>query len=191
MKPVARVRPSPSAVIEGPGQKRREHLEKDLSTQQYFQKADPRVPGPDGHKGRTPGPEKEKGQGKEAFDRLRENPDSRFPPSLRVRSRSDYLAIQRTGRKVRGRCFTLLTLRNDLPFSRFGLTVSKKIGKAVDRNRIKRKIREIQRLCRHRILPGYDIVLIARRESLAAPFQEMEEEFRRMIRAAGLAKEGL
>lgn len=89
-----------------------------------------------------------------------------------------------------GRCFTLLTLRNDLPFSRFGVTVSKKIGKAVDRNRIKRKIREIQRLGRHGILPGYDIVVIARRESLATAYREMEEEFRRLTRAAGLAKEG-
>jgi len=175
---------------EGPGKKRRKHLEKDVPAEQYFEKTNPRIPGPHGHEGRTPGSKEKKGQGKEASDSVRDPRNFSFPPAVRVRSRVDFLKIQRSGRKVRGRCFSLLAIQNDLPSSRFGITVSKKIGNAVERNRVKRKIREIQRLTRHEILPGYDIVIIARRQSLGTSFEEMFIEYFQLVCLAGLSKRG-
>jgi len=122
---------------------------------------------------------------------LRSPRDFGFPPPVRIRSRADFLKIQRSGQKVQGRCFILLTIQNHLTSSRFGITVSKRIGNAVERNRVKRKIREIQRLTRHEVLPGNDIVIIARRESLGTSFEEMRNEYHRLVRLAGLAKRGL
>ena len=185
-----RVRSSSPENTEGPEKRRRKNLEKNVSTEQYFQKKNPRIQGPDGHEGRAPDPEKKKGQGKEDPHGLRGPLDFSFPPAVRIRSRTDFLKVQRNGKKLRGRCFTLLTLRNDLPSSRFGITVSRKIGNAVERNRVKRRIREIQRLWRREVLPGNDIVVIARRDALTAPFEEMEGEFLRLVRNAGLARRG-
>lgn len=185
-----KVRSSSPTATEGSGKRRRENLEKNVSAEQRFQEADPRVQGPHGHQGGTPGSEKKKGQGKEASDSVRESRAFGFPPPVRIRSRADFLRVQTSGRKVRGRCFTLLTIQNELPASRFGITVSRKIGNAVERNRVKRKIREIQRLSRHEVLPGSDIVLVARKASLLTSFEEMQKEYLRLVRLAGLAKKG-
>ena len=176
-------------VGERPG-KGRNHLEKNVSAKQRLQKPDTRVQGPHEHKGRTPDPETKKGQGKKASDRLKDQPNLCFPPSFRVRSRSDYLTIQRSGRKVRGRYLILLTIENNLRSSRFGITVSKKNGNAVKRNRVKRRIREIQRLNRQSFVSGNDVVMIARREAAQASFDEIEAEYLRLARLAGLMKKG-
>jgi len=174
---------------EVPG-RRRKNLEANVSTEQRFPKADSRVQGPHEHQGRAPRLKKKKSQGKEAPDSLRDQSKLRFPTSFRVRSRFDFLRIQRCGRKVKGRCFILLTLENDLPFSRFGITVSKKNGNAVKRNRIKRKIREIQRLNRNEIVSGRDIVVIARKQAAEASFGEMESEYLRLAGLANIMEKG-
>ena len=174
---------------EEPG-RRRKNLEANVSTEQRLPEADPRVQGSHEHQGRATRPEKKKSQGKKAPGSLRDQPNLRFPPSFRVRSRFDFLKVQGSGRKVRGRCFILLTVENDLPFSRFGITVSKKNGNAVKRNRIKRKIREIQRVNRKEIVSGRDIVVIARRQAAEASFTEMESEYLRLARLANLMEKG-
>ena len=188
--PIVKARSSSPDTKEGTGKKRRDHLEKDVPAEQYFEKTNPRIPGPHGDQGRAPGSEKKKGKGKKASDSVRDLRDFSFPATARVRSRTDFLKVQRSGRKVRGRCFILLAARNGLISSRFGITVSKKIGSAVERNRVKRKIREIQRLTRREILPGYDVIVIARRESGGIPFEEMKSEYCRLAHLAGLAKKG-
>jgi ribonuclease P protein component len=85
-----------------------------------------------------------------------------------------------------GRYLIILSMDNDLPASRFGITVSRKTGNAVIRNRVKRRIRELQRLNRDSIVPGKDIVVIATREASRATFEKMEIEYTDLIRRAGL-----
>ena len=169
---------------------RRKNFEKDLSAKQHFKKEDSWIQAPHEDQERTTDPEEKTRQGKKTTDRLiRERLNQTFPRSIRVRKREDYLKIQRSGRKVGGRYFIILSLDNTLPGSRFGITVSRKTGNAVTRNRIKRRIRELQRLHRDKVVAGKDIVVIATREASGATFETMNEEYTSLIKKAGLSRE--
>jgi ribonuclease P protein component len=76
---------------------------------------------------------------------------------------------------------------NGLPLSRCGFSVSKKVGKAVVRNRVKRLMREITRLTP--LKPGWDIVLIARPKSSSADFTELKELLTELLRRAQILGE--
>jgi ribonuclease P protein component len=96
----------------------------------------------------------------------------------RLKQRADFLAAAK-GRKVPAGAFVLqMRERSDMAPPRVGFTVSKKVGNAVERNRVRRRLREIVR--RHAaLLPenGHDYVLIGRRAALAMPFGRMAAEF--------------
>jgi len=111
-----------------------------------------------------------------------------LPRSLRIRSRSDYLRVQHSGQRARGRYLIVLAMENGLSYARFGITVSRKTGNAVTRNRIKRRIKEFQRLNQEIILPGKDVVIIATRAAAEANFRPMEAEYLELARKAGLTE---
>ena len=96
----------------------------------------------------------------------------------RLKHRADFLAAAR-GAKVQAGAFVLQArARGGTAPPRFGFTVSRKVGSAVERNRVRRRLREIVR--RHAALlaeDGHDYVLIARRAALQAPFDEMVADF--------------
>ena len=81
--------------------------------------------------------------------------------------------------------------RNRLPVNRLGLTVSNKIGKAVVRNRIRRRFREIYRLNEGALASGYDIVIVARRRSASALYGELESDFMRLAKKLGFGDSGV
>ena len=83
--------------------------------------------------------------------------------AMRLRQRVDFVAVQTQGRKLHGRhVLAIASRRADAsPHGRLGLTVTKKVGNAVVRNRIKRLLREWMRL--HGWVPaGWDMVLVAK-----------------------------
>jgi ribonuclease P protein component len=84
-----------------------------------------------------------------------------------------YTAVYSKGRSWFGDLVVLRAMPNQLPVSRSGLSVSKKVGKAVVRNKVKRRLREIIRLTP--LKPGWDIVLIARTNSTEAKYKDLEE----------------
>ena len=100
----------------------------------------------------------------------------------RLKQRADFLAAA-TGAKVPATAFVLQVLRRrDGGPVRVGFTVSKKIGTAVKRNRVRRRLREIVRRSGPTgMKPGHDYVLIGRRAALGLPFDRMIEEFGRAL----------
>lgn len=166
---------------------RRIHLEEDLPAQQYQPEEDTWVQNPDADPLRPPDPEEKAGKGKKTSDSLKtESPRRSFPRLCRVRSRSDFLRAQQGGIRVQGRHLVLLSVANGLTTTRFGQTVSRKHGNAVSRNRIKRRIREIQRLNRDRFIPAYDIIVIPRKGAQSARFADLERELLELAGQAGL-----
>jgi ribonuclease P protein component len=93
----------------------------------------------------------------------------------RLKQRAEFLAAAK-GVKVPAAAFVLQARqRGDAASPRFGFTVSKKVGNSVERNRVRRRLREIVR--RTPAEAGYDYVLIGRRTALKLPFDRMIAEF--------------
>lgn len=103
-----------------------------------------------------------------------------------VREDRRFREIRQRGRSVANDLLVLCVLANDLPYSRFGFAVSSRIGNAVVRNRIKRRLREIMRLRMATIRPGCDIILIARKPIRSAEYHQLETACARLLRRAQL-----
>ncbi len=82
----------------------------------------------------------------------------------------------------------LAFVQNELEHSRFGFVVSKRIGKAVRRNKIKRRMREAVRQRIPVIKPGFDVILIARQPIAEASYQEIERWIDRLLNKANLVQ---
>ena len=70
-----------------------------------------------------------------------------------------------------------------------GVTVSKKLGKAVARNRVRRRLREVYRLHESRFLPGWDIVVVARGRAVDATFPELTKAYLGLAKKCGILRE--
>ncbi|WP_034853862.1 ribonuclease P protein component [Sinorhizobium sojae] len=96
-------------------------------------------------------------------------------PVGRLKSRPQFLAV-RAGESRKGPLFLLEVLDRDDPGAqpRVGFTVTKKHGNAVERNRMRRRLKEAVRLCAgFAMKPGHDYVIVARRDLLNAPFDAL------------------
>jgi len=78
---------------------------------------------------------------------------------------------------------------NRLGINRVGITVSKKLGHAVVRNQVRRRLREIYRLNEELFQNGWDIVVVARSRCIHAPFQSITEAYLALAAKAGILKE--
>ncbi len=83
----------------------------------------------------------------------------------------------------------LYARKNRTDGNRVGITVSKKLGKAHIRNRIRRRLREVYRLNEEKFQPGWDIVVVARSRSLGAKFDVLTENYLSLAKKAGILKE--
>ncbi len=78
---------------------------------------------------------------------------------------------------------------NGRTYNRLGLTVGTKVGKAVCRNRVRRRMREIYRLHEEELKPGYDLVLVARVRAAHVSYWELDRAFRQLTERLGLRRE--
>jgi ribonuclease P protein component len=108
---------------------------------------------------------------------------------LRLRRRKDFDNVFRKGRAWNNELLVLRSLPNDLPHNRYGFITSKKLGKAVVRNRTKRRLREAVR-----VLPlatSWDVVVSAKTKAADADFQQLRSAVIELVTKAGLlANEG-
>jgi len=96
----------------------------------------------------------------------------------------DYALVYAKGGSWACNLVVMRTLPTGLALSRYGFSISKKVGKAVVRNRIKRLLREILRATSLR--PGWDIVFIARPEAASADYASLKKAVERLLSRADL-----
>jgi ribonuclease P protein component len=90
-----------------------------------------------------------------------------------VRS-ADFDRVRKMGRSWAQPLLVLAADRNDLDRARFGFVVSRRVGNAVVRNRVKRRLREAMRRHLPQVPPGWDVVIVARQASAEARFSDLE-----------------
>lgn len=108
--------------------------------------------------------------------------DQRLRPQERLRRPSAYKQVFQCGTKLVAPLFILYLLPTSTPYSRLGLAVSKRVGSAVTRNRVKRRLREIFRHHKTFLKSPHDIVVVARREAAQAPFSAYTQQYLSLLR---------
>ena len=110
-----------------------------------------------------------------------------FPKSVRIQASSDFRNNKENGERLAKGC--LLANWQFLPtnsFSRLGVVTSKRIGKAVIRNRARRMIRECFRLHKYEFINKIDLILIARKSIAKYSFHEVEKDFIDLLKKSDL-----
>jgi ribonuclease P protein component len=100
----------------------------------------------------------------------------RFRKEERIRHRRDFQLALRYGSRRHTKHYTVILRPNDLECSRLGVTVSKSVGNAVKRNRVKRCLREFFRLHKHKLPPSHDLVIIAKKGAAMLAYPDVREE---------------
>ncbi|MBN2032286.1 MAG: ribonuclease P protein component [Deltaproteobacteria bacterium] len=99
-----------------------------------------------------------------------------FPKSERLLDRGDFVNLNRKGKRHHTAHFTIFFRKNGLAYSRLGITTSKRTGKAVTRNRIRRVVREFYRLHKAFFPSGCDILISAKKGAGELDFWKVREE---------------
>ena len=107
-----------------------------------------------------------------------------FPQSLRLKTLAEFQAVYDRKRSVSDALLVVYAKENELPHSRVGLSVSKKVGNAVARNRCKRLFREAFRLSQHDLPVGVDLILIPRNVGREPTVAELRDSLVKLARDA-------
>ena len=111
----------------------------------------------------------------------------KFPKSARLTRAGEFKRLRQDGNSHHGRWMILGSAVSSIGAdSRVGFITSRKVGGAVDRNRVRRRLRELVRVDRPRIKPGFWFVLIGRNRACSATFDELQSEWRALASRAGL-----
>ena len=96
--------------------------------------------------------------------------------------------LYQRGKSAAGRCVVVYCRKNGLGRNRLGITAGTKVGHAVVRNRVRRRIREAYRLSESEYRRGYDIVVVARTRAASATYREIADCLRTQSERLGLIR---
>ncbi|HET9533394.1 MAG TPA: ribonuclease P protein component [Blastocatellia bacterium] len=108
-----------------------------------------------------------------------------FPKTERVLKREEFQRIYQQGQKVQARYFTAFVLPTEDRQPRIGITVTRKFGKSVERNRARRLLREVFRKNKWLVPHGVDIVINVKAALSEADFRELESDFVTFLERVG------
>ena len=106
-----------------------------------------------------------------------------------LKKNSDFRRLYAKGKSAVNPYLVVYCRRNREGVNRLGYTVSTKLGHAVVRNRVRRRLREIYRLNREHMVPGYDVIVVARTRAAAAPYRRLEREYLSLLNKLELSRE--
>lgn len=108
----------------------------------------------------------------------------------RLKNPQEFSLVYGQGSPRFGRFLVVSVLPTDRKVSRVGFAVSKKVGNAVTRNKIKRRLRAIMLKLGPQVTPGFDLIIGAKKMSSSASFSELEQDLARILKGAGLGVGG-
>ena len=106
-------------------------------------------------------------------------------PQERIRNKKEFSLLYKKGNRYRGKYFNLIYISSDLSFSRMAVVISKKVGNAVKRNKIKRQMRTLFRRNKDLLESSFDILIIAKIEILEASWPMLKEEYFAALKSIG------
>jgi len=109
-----------------------------------------------------------------------------MPAFMPLRRKADFDALGRRGSVRSTRLLVLRSLRTDRPETRIGLSTPRSLGGAVQRNRVRRRLRELIRERIEAVGAGWDLLLIARPEAGAASYAELREAVGSLLERSGM-----
>lgn len=110
-------------------------------------------------------------------------------PAVTVKANYEFRRIYRKGKSAVSPQLVIYCQRNRRGHSRLGVSVSTKLGCAVVRNRVRRRIREIYRLNKAKMLPGYDLIVVARVRAVETDYQKLDRTYLRLLEQLDLLRE--
>ena len=160
--------------------------EADLSAQEAASRKRARLPRPDedhrgtSRAGRTPRPRPQEADG------LTADRGHNSPRLVMLSNPEDFAALQGQGSVRSNPLLVVRIRRNDLEETRFGLSTGRKLGGAVVRNRVRRRLREALRVMAPSFRPGWDVLIIARPPIVGADFQTVAGVLQDLLRRGGV-----
>ncbi len=106
--------------------------------------------------------------------------------TISLKENREFGYAYRKGKSIAGDCLVLYYRKNNLGVNRLGLTVSKKVGKAVVRNRVRRLIKENFRLLEEQLPLSYDLVVVARVRAADSDYRKIGGCLRYLLRKSSL-----
>ncbi len=108
--------------------------------------------------------------------------------TVSLKQNHEFRRLYQKGKSAVSPYFAIYCRRTGRPQSRLGITTGVKLGNAVKRNRVRRRIRELYRTNEHRFFSGYDIVVVARTRAIFGRYSELERSFLRLMKKLDLLK---
>ncbi len=103
-----------------------------------------------------------------------------------LKQNHEFRRLYSKGKSAVSPYFVIYCRKTGRPVSRLGITTGVKLGNAVKRNRARRRIRELYRTHEEKLLPGYDVVIVARTRAIYGSYAELERSFNRQVKKLGL-----
>ena len=107
---------------------------------------------------------------------------------FRLRKNEDFKKVYKEGKNYWNRNLVLYKRKNKLDYSRIGFSITKKFGNSVERNRAKRRLKEICRLNFYNVKDGYDIIIIPKKNIIDIDYKELESAVLHILKISHLMK---